>query len=536
MDRELEDLTRADFSYVYDNTNLDWDDRTKKAMLPQSTRGRIIEGHGPYFHEYFKEHKKLNDISYEEILSILKIDEKENLDYRTQLAIEVRDWVFNLITKPSDPIRFVNKEGKPLSRSKSLGELVFPLEKRNIILKGLIASFMDSDYYRKRTVAKYGTTLNDEKMIMGYGQEEPFDLEILESSNQTPRKLETEEHTEQQIKLLRTQGLIKKLNGSDWSLTDGNIKNLYVRGKKGDGGCDDASLSSIGLIHGAEAYLLGILFDFLDTVGKYCNLNANGGIDESLGISASKLLKEGFISPEEIMQIIYLGAKRNFPNIEFSSSARRLMEIAPNSTEPTFMEHYKWIKNGTRPPSHKLGFEGLLNQKFYDRLAQRFVLSGLKKYVPKHQEKEKPKKVQSNNLSKRSIPKRLKNTFNSLKQILQEQGISESEIQRVYLNVPLFNNGKYSTRLDLENMCGKEGIMGNREVQICKVPSNRRTKKRINEKGHKFLNRNINSSLDLVIFSEKGAIIIEKGKHTRTNIKKKFEQNYGKNVRSVIYV
>lgn len=537
----LKKLICDDFDYLYDKLNLSWDDKTKEAMLPQSVQGRLIEGHGPYFKEYVEiSGKKPPFVSYTEILSVLNMDIKENFDYRTQLAGEIREWFLNLVTQSSGIIRFTAPYGKYLARNKGLKELNFPIERKDVVLKGLIAAFMDSDYWRRRTVSKYGVTFNGEKLNMGYGKEEPINLDVLNSFDQTSKILESEEHDEQQIRVLREKGLIKKLNSDDWVLTDGTVNNMYIRGKVGSGGCDDATLTSIGLVHGPEAFIAGIQIDFLDTVGKYCNWIANGGIDESLGITISKLLKEGFISPDEIMQAIYLGAKNNFPYIGFSSSARRFVEIVGKSSKPTFLEHYEWIKDGTRPASHKLGFEGMVNEFFYDKMAQRFVSYGLKEYVLNHSKKKNTKKPFTKSISKRSLPKKSKNIFSHLDEILSDRDISENEINSVYVNVPLFNLGKRASRIDLDSLCGKAGLVEDRNVQVCKIPSNRRVNRKLHDKDYKNLKQKFHSSLDLVLFSDKGAIIIKtkdkNKKFHRGSLKQKFEQTYGQNVMSVIYL
>ena len=543
MDQELKKLVLMDFNFLYEYTTLDFDNKTKEAILPQSLVGRLLEGHGPYFGEYFKDKEKLENVEYEEILKILGLDKQKNLDYRTRLIKEVCDWAMDTIQNPPEVIRFLNNSGKPLARIESLRNIEYPIEKMGTVFKGLIASFMDSDYWRERTIQTHPKTLDGEIFTMGYGQEEPINLNKLEASDQTSIRLQTEEHTKEQIKELRKQGIIEKLeNSKEFSIKKG-IKNMYIRGKMGLGGCDDAMLNSIGLIHGAEAYPLGILIDFLDTMGKHCNLVIKGGVDEVLGQNATQLWKKKYnqqiILPKDITDVIYLGAKNNFPKINFSSSCRRFMEFAENSSQPTFMEHYNWILNGTVPTKHKLGFEGVNNETFYKKLTQRFDSYELKECVKK--QKQKPTQIQlqipTNILSKKTIPKKIRPIFYSLGELLSQQGIPENEIQKIYINVPLFNFGTYSSRLELEDLGNKQGLIDNRNVQLCNVPSKRRINKKLEGRDYKELQKKFHSSLDMVLISAKEAIIIKKdeGDYLNSKIRKKFQQSYGKNARFIFH-
>lgn len=100
---------------------------------------------------------------------------------------------------------------------------------------------------------------------------------------------------------------------------------------------------------------------------------------------------EDLLTPKEITDIIYLGAKNTFGDIEFSTSHRRFVEYEHTQNEeddslemqkaPTFMNHLEYVRTG-KEENFELGFQRHNSRAFYKNMRARFITAGLKNRLP----------------------------------------------------------------------------------------------------------------------------------------------------------
>jgi len=126
---------------------------------------------------------------------------------------------------------------------------------------------------------------------------------------------------------------------------------------------------------------MGFLMDATDTYEKHISKPEACGLDkkyaEYIMTEYKKRNGKDLLSDEEIMRVIYLGAKMNSPKIDFSSSHRRLCQrelerdLLVPSTQPTIMNHLDFLEKG-EIFNCKLGFARFSSEKFYKRLIDRW--------------------------------------------------------------------------------------------------------------------------------------------------------------------
>jgi len=125
--------------------------------------------------------------------------------------------------------------------------------------------------------------------------------------------------------------------------------------------------------------MFGWCMDTVDTYTKFISDNSKDGMDEYLGEYIAARWKEKYnedlVSPKEVMEIIYLGAKANHPNLIVSSSHRRFVQIESGSSQPTINNHIDFVL-GKKPDRFKMGYEGGDSKEFYDSMSKRFNCFG----------------------------------------------------------------------------------------------------------------------------------------------------------------
>jgi len=358
----IDSLIKKDYELIY-NSKLPLQESAKQALIPQTIQGHAREGHMSF-------KKNPVDLTMDEIFISLGMKPFEKRRFREGLIYEAKECLENLVSGRIN--KLITKKGQPLFGAYFLLDQEIDLSKETF--KGAaLAGRMDTDYWRKRTVEIYKKALDNSDLIIGGGMEYPVNLLQLAKHGLGLKNLSEEEHDDKTINEYYEKGILCE-NGS---YSDG-IQNTFIRHRLGLGCCDDASLISIGKIHGPSALLLGWVVDAVDTYSK-CTLNSiEGGFDEWVGESLEKLWKKkhgsNLITPEETMEIIYLGAKNNFPRINMSSSHRRFNEIGPKQSHPTILNHLAYVKQGIIPQEYPLGFQKIPSTEFYNSINQRFEL------------------------------------------------------------------------------------------------------------------------------------------------------------------
>lgn len=357
---------------LYHTLNLQLTDEAKKVILPQTVYGRAIEGHGIF------KGQNISDIHISDIVSSIRgINLEEVLATRQKM---VNDFVWSIENLMDGKInRLVNKKGKPIYGVTFLPDL--PIENDKETFKGaVLVGRMDSAEWREKTTQKFKTTLEGKALKIGYGKEYLIDLEKLNSLKLNTTILSKKPHSETTIDDYRKKGLIVKKKGK-------GVGSIFIRHKEGNGICDDMAITSVGFLHGESAMTLGWCIDATDTYSKFIKHPVEGGVDEWIGEYTRKRwykkYHEELVTPEECMEIIYLGAKNNVP-IHFSSSHRRFTETEVGANKATFLEHLDFVKTGKFNPHYHLGFERIPSKKFYHSLQRRFEMYGKADLIPKN--------------------------------------------------------------------------------------------------------------------------------------------------------
>lgn len=357
---------------LYNTLDLQLTDEAKKVILPQTVCGRASEGHG------FFRGQKISNIQISDIVSSIRgINLEEMLLTRQNM---VNDFIWSIDNLMQGKInKLINKKGEPIYGVNFLSDL--PIQNNKESFKGaVIVGRMDSSIWRERTIKKFKTTLKKKPLKIGYGKEYLVNLKKLEPSGLNQYNLSKENHSKKTIQDYRKKKIIvqKKRKG---------IETVFIRHKQGRGICDDMAITSLGFLHGEFAMILGWCIDATDTYSKFIKYPVEGGADEWIGeYTAKKWHKkyhEELATPEECMEVIYLGAKNNVP-IYFSSSHRRFIEKEHGANTATFLEHLNFVKTGKFNPNYHLGFAQIPSKKFYNNLKRRFELYGKINLIPKN--------------------------------------------------------------------------------------------------------------------------------------------------------
>jgi hypothetical protein len=340
------------------------DPRVKEGLRIQSVLGRIRSGHA-YINN------PIPEATFEEVCDILGKSPGRIKRGRQKLVYGYKRCLDQLLKGNTDCL--VDGAGFPIFGVNFLKR--YKITDAKSALKGVVLGLHDSSYWRNQTVQHYKTDLTGAKKLeIGYGYEFLIDQRELYKSGGSLHNLEERSHSRGEIERLREKGVIidKPRNGASIQ---------YIRLKEGLGTCDDASLLTVGKMYGPDALVMGFLMDATDTYEKHITHPVKGGVDEQYAEYVlkkwKKKYKEDLLTPEDIMRVIYLGAKNNSPLIPFSSSHRRFVERPQKKGEEglccqsTVENHLKFLNKGSQFPC-RLGFEGFPSDYFYNALRQRW--------------------------------------------------------------------------------------------------------------------------------------------------------------------
>lgn len=360
----------------------------RELLLPQSVLGRAHSGHGSF-------DQPIPQITIGEIYMALGRNPIEMKKQRDKACFEVEACFYDILKGKKN--KLTNSKGVPLLGIELFEDLKIDPDKG--FFKGLaFATAMDSKYWREETVKNYPKKLDGNELEIGCGEEFSINTLKMKEEGITGQDFSQKVHSEEAIEELKKRGMI---NTSRFKKS--NLESLFIRTKKGNGCCDDAcGIISLILSENPDSFYPWSLIDGIDTYAQYSELD-----DEIIGnkiIQAwEKKYNEKLVTSEEIMKVIYLGAKNNSPKIDLSSAHRRFFQQEGENTQETLELHKEWITGGKRPISCFFGFTRLKSDDFYDAMNQRLYNFGLGSNL---KEKEVVKKPRKKNFQK--IPKAIK--------------------------------------------------------------------------------------------------------------------------------
>ncbi len=364
------------------------DDRVKEGLLVQSLLGNIRAGH-------LTNTPALPETTFEEVCDLLSKSSYRIKQKRENQVYGFRQCFHKLLE--GDTNCLVNENGFPIYGVNFLKR--YQITNIEAALKGaVLLGLHDSSEWRQLTMEHFGTVLNGNVDInIGHGHEFLISRKQLYKNGGSISNLENEAHKAWEIDRYRDLGVIVNEPNEEATVQ-------YIRSSKGFGTCDDASLLTIGKIYGPDAFVMGFLMDATDTYEKHIINPVEGGIDEQYAREIQSKWKEkhgkDLLTPEEIMRVIYLGAKSNSFFLPFSSSHRRLVERPqrkkkrPSRNEPkklrnflikeaqngpelssqsTVENHIRFLKQGFRFPCN-LGFDRFPSIKFYEVMEKRWEM------------------------------------------------------------------------------------------------------------------------------------------------------------------
>lgn len=363
-------LAQIELQKLKEDTKLCVRPEIHNLLLLQSLDGRIRSGHGGFVGN------AIPNITFDEVCTLVDLNAQTIRKERQALVSDVDMFIKEVAQGKRD--YYKNRDGFPVYGITFLQKKGLRIRNPKQALKGaVLASFMDSAHYRKRTIDTYGVQLDWQSPLeIGSGEEVLMDLDKLKHYEMSPHIFAEGAWS---IEWLKDIGIAVDNKRSK----DNNVTNVFVRSEHGAGVCDDAALLSIGKLYGLEAMLFGYLVDATDTYGKFIKYPVNGGVDEQIGHDLQEYWKKEhgkpLVSEEEITRIIYLGAKRNVPRLRFSSSHRRFCEHektfgGKKSKRPTFLNHVNFLYKNDNPLSYPylLGFDRFESHKFYGRMLERW--------------------------------------------------------------------------------------------------------------------------------------------------------------------
>jgi hypothetical protein len=361
-------LVREELNEFLDNLDLDLRSDYWEGLLVQSVQGRAQNGHGAFG----RNNVSYPNIGIPDIIKAAGININKAKRKRQKLIDDVYQWTDLALDKRVN--RLVLK-GRPLLGVDMLRDYKVDIEST---LKGMVlAGYMDNYEWRQRTVSHFERTIKGDELIIGGGETYLIDPDMLTLACLGYGAVAQEEFEDHHIEYLRELGVI--LDRRDQcKKTEG----AYFRRKNGPGVSDDLAFIMIGkligygkLEKGVSAMLGAFVVDAIDTYDKCVMYPESGGLDEGLAdyIQAAWEHEHGkpLVSPEEIMTVIYYGAKSNNPKVSASSSHRRLIEY--NGTKkylPTMGLHIRFLE-GEQLEEFPVGFTRMKSSTFYSRAETR---------------------------------------------------------------------------------------------------------------------------------------------------------------------
>ncbi|MEK6809751.1 MAG: hypothetical protein AABY40_03685 [Nanoarchaeota archaeon] len=348
-------LVKADLAKTKEDSKLALDESLHDALLVQSVLGHAQNGHKIFYRE-----AKFPFATIADIITAADLDLTKIKNTRQQHIDEVFEWIE--LAKKDQTDRLIIRD-KPLLGIEFLRGYRIDTEHA---LKGMaLAGLMDNYQWRKKTTAKFVTTIHGRDLHIGGGETYLVDAEKLKQ--QYPffvQDLASEEADDNKIDELRAKGLITTDDNP-------NAEVIYVRREKGLGTSDDTAFIMMGEMYkkkswlkALSAFMGGFIVDGVDTYDKCTSRPVQGGYDEKIGLELRSAIPS-LVTDDEVMTLIYYSAKSNGAKV-VSSSHKRLIQIITDADPklPALLHHHKFLDTERFAP-FKIGFERLRSADFY---------------------------------------------------------------------------------------------------------------------------------------------------------------------------
>jgi hypothetical protein len=387
------DTVKKDYNQLIKRVHLATTPRVEELHFMHSVYGHACSGHREFHTVIDRKNVPVmyKNITIEDVVKNLP-DQNTHLvkSDRQEVINNISGWLYDRIDtlknpgyvpKPED-IRLINvskSTNGPTIVEPLAGSLMFNYailkDFESVLIGYYLGSCMDSDKWREKVDAKFGTTMHKGTCV-------PMDLYALKKNNLLIDDFQNSEYltklpqlenlnSNDKIKSLMNLGIVPKHNPIS---STSQYSPAFVELSKGYGISDDAAFITTSLLFGIEAGFGLLLADAVDTFDKYSSIIEFGGQDESIG----KKLKQKYettlnkpfpVSDDQIIDMIYLASMNaecynNFP----SCSQRRFWQEDENgmTAVQSHMSFLNYLKNDSKyPPQTKIGFSGIFNKNFY---------------------------------------------------------------------------------------------------------------------------------------------------------------------------
>ncbi|MCX6709448.1 MAG: hypothetical protein NTV63_00630 [Candidatus Woesearchaeota archaeon] len=388
IDEYFANLACKDYKSILSEVELITNEEVKMLLLMQTVEGHSRKGHGKFRDRKGGVHTYMNS-SMEDVVDALEeserfeVSKKDVKNSRQKLIDDIKKWTMNAIKGKEGEFShyLVNENNEPLMGIEMFRDM--PIKNRNDVLKGIyLGSRMDSIEWRNKTVETYRGTPYE--VTMGGGKCVAIDREKMDNTRiedicgmekaieflnnygdyLTLEFLSTEEF-ENNFDELERRGIIL----TDDAESSGNIRNGYVRHRKGNGVSDDMAVIMAGLKYGFDAALGLYLIDAVDTLDKYAPIILKSGQDERLGDIIKEKMPD-IMADHEITSFIRLAINEDKKNLA-DSSQRRFLQIDPDNKLSAIESHFLYIQKGIYSGNMNFGFARTPSEKFYAAVDKR---------------------------------------------------------------------------------------------------------------------------------------------------------------------
>ena len=350
-------------------------------LLPQSVLGRAQNGHG-WFTDEFGTSLRFPDASFDRVLSVLEGGDPNLKGHlvrtrRGRMLSRFGEWLFENIDRPEVELVV---DGAPLFGLDFLAEK--KVETRSFLTGLVLAGFMDDWSYRETSMMEYRRTFGGLPYHIGGGEILIVDTEkfALCGLQDTGSVLFDNE----QLRTLTDIGVLCRDRHAAYSFPEHD--QAFFRRRMGDGVCDDLALIHVGAHHGYDAMLGAFVMDAIDTYDKFLLNLTWGGFDVALARRIQRHFRDledrQLVDDRDILALIHFAAKRNDPNINLSSSHRRLIQFEPHAKVPTLLNHWRFLQ-GELLYDIKLGFSRVPARDFYEVARKRLAAVDLPVLEPR---------------------------------------------------------------------------------------------------------------------------------------------------------
>ncbi|HIH42958.1 TPA: hypothetical protein HA246_04905 [Candidatus Woesearchaeota archaeon] len=270
------------------------------------------------------------ELSTAEILRRCGVDSRDVRIYVQKLVCEIFDWIDKAIEVSDGSVtRLKNKDDENLFRLKFLRE--YGLHGREDVeawLRGFVLMAYADSTYRLDAKKRFKKDLKGNPLKLGLGITVPVNRERMSVYDISMAQLREEEHNTKQLKRLIKRGIIvTDAKHATYPLTI----NTYVRLINEGGVSDETAFTYINKRYGVIAFLGAVLADALDTYKDKVYDFFYGCLPLEVAKYIENRWKEktekNLVTPDEVMEVIYMSCKENHPRLDSSTSHTNLVRF-----------------------------------------------------------------------------------------------------------------------------------------------------------------------------------------------------------------